>query len=531
MESDARALEIRAGPGTGKTFTLAHRVARLAPDLHAQGRVLAVTFTREATASLDRRLSLLLGRAHGVRVGSFHQWAARALPAGERRFLPEGEGRRIVADALGRGAQGALGRALGVGSGEDAAARVLGFLSYLKNAETTLGQALASTHVGLAPWEDTLQRCQDAYETRKGERLDYDDLLATFRDRLKRSPSFREEAAARWDHALIDEFQDVNAIQAETVRLLASKGGPSVTIVGDVRQSIYGFRGGAPRHMDGFLKAFGKDGERVALTRTFRATRALAEAANLVLRDGQPLRAAPRAAQGAPPRLVSCVDPAHEARWAADRLEAMLAEGVEPTDVVVLARARHLAGAYQEEVLQRRSDEAWSDANAGWMDAAREAFLAEWARSEGRGGPAAVFARLHDVGPAPARRASAILERRARAQPLPAGPTMRDLLGLPRGEDLFHVAVQTIHAAKGLEWDHVVLLGAREGGLPSDHALSAPPEAQKALLEEERRLLYVALTRARKSFTATWPERVDRRERGMGRFLQPLLAAPRPAHS
>ena len=533
VDSDARALEIRAGPGTGKTTTLAHRVARFATDPRRQGRVLAVTFTREATASLDHRLSMLLGRDHAVRVGSFHQWAARELPREDRRFLAEGEGRRVVAEALGR-VSGGLSRALGVapGSGEDVAMRVLAFLSYLKNAEVTLGQALASTHGGLAPYEDVLHHVQQTYEARKGDRLDYDDLLLTFRERLRRGPAFRHEVARRLDHLFVDEYQDVNGIQAETVRLVATaEGGPTVTVVGDARQSIYGFRGGAPRHMEGFLKPFGPKGERVALTRSFRATRSLVAAANAALADDHPLRPGPRAATGTPPRLVPCEDPSAEARWVADRLEAMLAEGVEAGDVVVLARARHLAAAFQEEVLHRRADEAWASSNPAAMEAAVDAFLAAWESISGRGGPRAVFEAVLDLAVGPAHRAARVLERRARAQPLPPHPKARHLLALPRGEDLFHVGVSTIHAAKGLEWDHVFLLGAREGGLPSDHALAAPPASQAALLAEERRLLYVALTRARKTFTVTWPEKVDRRERGMSRFLTPLLptAAARAA--
>lgn len=527
VESDARALEIRAGPGTGKTFTLAHRVARLAPRVPQQARVMVVAFTREATASLDRRLSILLGRDHAVRVGSFHQWAARELPREDRRFLAEGEGRRIVADAVSRAGAG-LARALGVapGSGDDVATRVLGFLSYLKNAETSLERALATTHATLSPWEEVLRHAQDVYETRKGDRLDYDDLLLSFRDRLRRSAAYRQQVAGRWDHVLVDEYQDVNGVQAETVRLVALAG-PRVTVVGDARQSIYAFRGGSPRHLETFLDAFPKrDGERVALTRSFRATRALIHAANAVLSDLHPLRAAPRAAAGVPPVLGPREDAADEARWACDHLERLLAEGAAPEDVAVLVRARHHAAAWQDEALQRRADEAWAHANPGFLDAAVEAYLHAARRVDPRPPPRVLLARLAEDAAGPAQRALRLLERRARAAPkIPARPTARDLLALPTGEGLARVTLHTIHAAKGLEWDHVLLLGAREGGLPNDHALAAPPgPAQDEMLAEEKRLLYVALTRARKTFTATWPDKADRRGRGMSRFLTPLTA-------
>jgi DNA helicase-2/ATP-dependent DNA helicase PcrA len=99
------------------------------------------------------------------------------------------------------------------------------------------------------------------------------------------------------------------------------------------------------------------------------------------------------------------------------------------------------------------------------------------------------------------------------------------VLALPKGEDIFHVKVATIHAAKGLEWDHVLLCGAREGGLPSDHALQAPEHVRDALVEEERRLLYVAITRARKSFLATWPRVGERRAHEPCRWLASLAAS------
>ena len=518
MDSDAHALEVRAGAGTGKTHTLAHRVARLAPDPRSQRRVLVVTFTREATASLARRLSLLLGRDHEARVVSFHQWAARELPREERRFLADGDARRILLRALARrSAPAAMARALGAPAGEadELVARVSSFLGYAKNAEASVGQAIATQFPHLAPWQGALEDLADAYEEGKGDRLDYDDLLLRFRDLLKRSASFRQEVQARLDHVLVDEYQDVNGIQAETVRLVTARdaGSPRVTIVGDPRQSIYAFRGGGPEHMARFLRAYRGRGERVALTVSFRSGRRVLQAANAVLPDRHPLRARKGAPRAEPPRLVACPDAAAEARVVADHVERLLAAGADPAEVVVLARSRGLAAGYQEEALQRRAAEAWADEHPDAMGAAVDA----WARGEPR--PAT---------PREAARAWGVLERRARAAPLPASPTARDLLALPRGLALPEVRLSTIHAAKGLEWDHVVLLGAREGGLPSEQAVNAPADAQRRLLEEERRLLYVALTRARRSVLVTWPESGPRRAHAPSRFLAPLLEPPAP---
>lgn len=419
MASTAHALEIRAGAGTGKTTTLAHRLARLVRDGTPEHRVLAVTFTRDATAQLSRKLGALLGKGHGVRISSFHQWAARELAPEGPRYLGQEDARRAVLRALPRSA--AFGAALG--AGDDVAARVLGFLSYVKNAETTVGGAIDRQFPALASWASELEAIWEAYHDAKGSRLDYDDLLLLFRDHVARGPAFRQEVAGRIDHLAVDEYQDVNAPQADVVRALTTgRRAPGVTVVGDPRQSIYGFRGGSPAHLDAFLDAYGKRGARVALTVSFRSTRAIVRVGNALLPDAHPLRARPKAPTGPLPEVVVHDDGVAEARAIVARLLALRDQGAQPQDCAVLVRARPLAARY--------------------VDEAREAGV----------------------------------------------------------ED---VPLRTIHAAKGLEWDHVVVLGVREGGLPSSHALRASPATQAALLEEERRLLYVAATRARTSLMIT----------------------------
>lgn len=437
VASDAHALEIRAGAGTGKTTTLAHRIARFAREGVAEHRLLAVTFTRDATAALTRKLGILLGKGHGVRVSSFHQWAARALAGDEPRYLDQEEARRLVLRHLQRAPQ-PLAFSLALGAGEDVAARVLGFLSYARNAETSVGGAIERQFPALAPWQGVLEELADAYEEAKGERLDYDDLLLLFRDRIAKSGTFRREIVQGLDHLAVDEYQDVNRAQADIVRgLTAPRGGVAVTVVGDPRQSIYGFRGASPAELDRFLDAYGKRGARIALTASFRSTRAIVAAGNALLPDAYPLRSRPRAPAGVDVAIDGFDDLAQEARAVADHLVRLLEAGSQPEDCAVLVRARGLAARYVEEARERSG--------------------------------------LHEV------------------------------------------RVSTIHAAKGLEWDHVVVMGAREGGLPSFHALRAGPGALPALLAEERRLLYVAATRARKSLKVTWAGT-------RSRFLAPLDA-------
>lgn len=415
VASPAHALEIRAGAGTGKTTTLAHRIARLVEAGTPEHRILAVTFTRDATAQLTRKLGALLGRGQGVRVSSFHQWAARELASEEPRYLSQDDARRIALRAV----PSSQAFASALGAGDDVATRVLGILSYVKNAETTVGGAIERQFPALAPWAGELEAIWDRYHEQKGSRLDYDDLLLLFRERVRHGAAFRREVAGRIDHLAVDEYQDVNGPQAEIVRSLTeAKGAPSVTVVGDARQSIYGFRGGTPAHLDAFLAPYGGRGARIALTVSFRSTRAIVHVGNAILPDAHPLRARPHAPAGGLPLVAGFEDGLAEAKGAVGRLLELREAGAQPQDCAVLVRARPLASRYADE---------------------------------------AKAAGVEDV------------------------------------------PVRTIHAAKGLEWDHVIVLGVREGGLPSSHVLRAPAAAQPALLEEERRLLYVAATRARKT--------------------------------
>jgi DNA helicase-2/ATP-dependent DNA helicase PcrA len=492
---DARALAVHAGAGTGKTLTLAHRVARLGCDPRSRARLLVVTFTRDATASLQRRLGPLMGRDHGVRVLSFHQWAARELPAEQRRFLDEAEARRILDRLLRR--EAGLARALGR---EEAVARAASLLGFAKNREIGIADALRGAFAALAPFEEALVALQEAYEARKGDRLDYDDVPIAFRDRLRRSRAERSRVAEPIDHLFVDEYQDVNGIQAETVRLLTTGApAPGVTVVGDARQAIYGFRGAAPTHLARFAEAYPLGVARtLALTTSFRAARRLVAAANRLTAAPAcfPMRAAPRARLGTEPSFVGCADAQEEARVAADRLESWLRGGGQPDDVAVLARARFLAEPLLEELLRRSRDDAWVAENGGAIAEALDR------RGANLPGPAERLLERRARGGEPVRR---VRDRLAALRPTP---------GLDR------IVARTIHAAKGLEWDHVLLVGAREGGLPSDQALRVADEAARAeLLAEERRLLYVALTRARRSFVATWCGRPSR-------FLASVEATP-----
>jgi len=616
VQASAHAVQVAAGPGTGKTHTLAHVVRRLIAEGLRPERIAVLTFTRDATAVLNRRLNALLGKGHLVQVSSFHSFCARLLPAGERRFFDRPEARalaeRLAREALAHPTMGRkLQRGLGAASEDeegDAASRLLGFISYCKNVEVSVQQAVQQQFPTLSGCEDVLARAYDAYEEGKGDRLDFDDLLLIVRDRLASDPRFRDQVAAGLDALVVDEYQDVNRSQNEIVRLLTDpspgKHRPRAVVVGDVRQAIYGFRGGSPLHLKGFAEAQGLGRrERLALTLNFRSQRALLAAANRLFPEEDALDAPQGTPEGTPPEIVPCADPEAEARFLCDRITELLAAGEDPAEIVVLARARHLREAFDLEVAARVGDGVFLQANRGEAAETADLFLAfaqlvhpdyalgpdskkvlgmllsaltdasardvvrfmDEALAVKAGGakkapePKVVrdaFVMLRDrraaLGKAfharadfpvrevaqafgslnwkgmPARiRAVRVLSRR-----LAALPAVKDLAELQAATlaalkpdhpetRLPEIVRHTIHGAKGLEWDHVFLLGAREGGLPSDPTLKAPDQYRDGLIEEEKRLFYVAVTRARKHLVITYPGKEGRRSFEPSRFLKP----------
>ncbi|MEI2414793.1 ATP-dependent helicase [Orrella sp. JC864] len=599
---DARALLVIAGAGSGKTSTLAHRVANLVLHGADPQRILMLTFSRRAAQEMERRVGQVLLRALGLPAGSqppalpwagtFHGIGARLLREYAPRIgLPETFTIHDRGDA--EDLMGMVRHERGLSSTETRfplKGTCLSIYSRAVNSQAPLGQVLAQAFPWCAAWEDALRGLFQAYVAAKQAQhaLDYDDLLLYWAEMLG-DAGLAAEMGARFDHVLVDEYQDTNLLQAR-ILLALKPDGRGLTVVGDDAQAIYSFRAATVRNILDFPGQFPQPARVVTLTRNYRSTQPILDASNAVI-----AQAAERYAKAlwtdrqasAKPQLVSVSDEAGQARWVADRVLAHRENGVRLTSQAVLFRAASHSAALELE-LARRNIPFVKFGGLKFLEAAHikdVLALLRWAqnpRSRLAGfrvaqllpgvGPATAGRLLDAVGQAadpvaaiaghapppqadaqawrgfvqayqalasgragwPAELELAVrwyqphLERlhddaRVRqgdldqllrlagsyasrerflteltldppdATSAESGPPLRD-------ED--YLILSTIHSAKGQEWKAVYVLNAVDGCIPSDMATGTKEE-----IEEERRLFYVALTRARDSLHVLVPQR------------------------
>src|SRR5215468_1032199 len=633
-------LLVVAGAGTGKTTTLAHRVAALIERGTPPERILLLTFARRAAAELLRRVDGLLGRAGTDRPassrvwgGTFHSVATRLLRQhGERIGLHPGftiHDRGDPEDLL-----EVLRAELELGRGKrrfPRKATCLDIYSRCVNARSPLDAVLARGFPWCTEQADGLRLLFRTYVDTKAEQrvLDYDDLLLFFHALLgtdAAGPTVR----AQFDHVLVDEYQDTNALQAELLDRLRP-GGRGLTVVGDDAQAIYGFRAATVRNILDF-PARHPGACTVVLAENYRSTPELLLATNRVIaqaRERHPKDLWSRKPSGERPELVTCADEAEQTEFVLGRVLERREQGMELRRQAVLFRASHhslhlevelgrrgipfhkygglrfvetahvrdllaflrlaenprdlLAGtrilgllpgvgprtarALLDPVLSTGSFAAWDGASrvpaaarSQWP--ALVALCRELAAPE----PPALPVQLHRIQlfyrplceeryeHAPARLrdleqleqlAAGFADRSSFLGELTLEPprSTQDLAGPPSLDDDYLV-LSTIHSAKGLEFDAVYVLHAADGNIPSDLTTGSPEE-----IDEELRLFYVALSRARRHLSVTFPLRWFDRPAGVGgrhafaqltRFLPPAVAsafetrtafpaAPRPA--
>jgi DNA helicase-2/ATP-dependent DNA helicase PcrA len=577
-------LLILAGAGTGKTGTLVARAAWLREQGIQPSRILLLTFTRRAADDMLARAqppdSSAADRIFG---GTFHAVAHRIIRAHAEAFaLPpqfsviDPADSADVMDTL-RDAHGLVGTNSGRRSPR--ASTCAEIYSRCVSTSTQLADVVAHGYPWCAPFVEQLAGLFTdfvSYKRRHGL-VDFDDLLLLWRAALADAaagPALR----GLFDAVLIDEYQDVNAVQAEIVRLLQPDGS-GLTCVGDDAQAIYAFRGADPAHLRALAGAYA-DLAIIRLSRNYRSRQAVLGLANVVRPqyEGLELALSAERGEGHRPLLIRCHDEATQAREICARVLADYEAGVRFQEQAVLVRSAHHSDVLEIElaargipyvkygglrfteaahvkdfiaaarivanpaddlawfrllrlhegigpVLARRVIEAmqiaepqpftrWPDAElllpqrcgpavAGTVRQLAQAALQE--RTADRA--ASVLAALRD--PMGARYADAAvrfadLERLADAAAdspslhdalvqlaLDPPVSASDLAGKPRLDDDYLV-ISTVHSAKGLEWPVVHLPQLVDGAVPSDMALTTP-----AGLEEEQRLFYVAVTRAR----------------------------------
>lgn len=586
-------LLIVAGAGTGKTRTLVHRVAALIERGVRAERVLLLTFTRRAAEEMLARVERLTGQ-HGRRVqgGTFHATAHATL----RQFGQQagiGEGFTILDQRDAEDLMQLARAALGFGARE----------RRFPKKETL--QALYSRHIntdrtvedllrdGVPQYVDDLAdigRVFAEYVERKAARnlVDYDDLLLFWATMLEAEP-LGEAIRSRYDHVLVDEYQDTNVLQSRILRGLC-RSHQNVTVVGDDAQSIYAFRGATVRNILDFPAQF-PGTTVITLDRNYRSTQPILNTANAVLSQAtEGYRKQLRSIDDRPgelPWLVPTRDEQAQTMFTCDRLlELVETDGLRLDQIAVLVRAGYMSADLEIELAARRIPfEKWGGIK--FLEAAHVKDMLAFLRvAENPRDEVSWFRLLQllpGIGEISARRAIASLEAAGwrieglaawNAPPRAAAThtaltTLMQRLSASSGADpgadialvrgvyddilrqrfddadvrlndlvqLEHIAsgypnrgaflsalaleppsatsdlargsdteeadalvISTIHSAKGKEWDAVFVLWAADGWIPSSRAIK---DAQQ--IEEERRLFYVALTRARRHLHVSYP--------------------------
>ena len=588
-------LVIVAGAGTGKTRTLTARVARLLERGVAPERILLLTFTRRAADDMLARAAALSGHrecGRRLRGGTFHAVAHQLISShAEPLGLQPGFSLLDPADAA--DVMDLLRDEHGLDAGEvrvPRSATLVEVYSRCVNTRHRLGEVLATHFPWCEPHAEAIAGLFKAYVSRKRAKgqVDFDDLLLLWRAALA-DDRLGPHMIEMFDHVLVDEYQDVNALQVEIVRALCPDG-RGLTVVGDDAQAIYGFRGADARYLNDLASSL-PGATVIPLERNFRSVQPILNLANLVRPSGAGVRLTLQGERpgGCRPVLVRCHDAPSEARAVVDRILDAHDQGMRLRDQAVLVRAAYHSDLIELELTARRVPYR-KYGGLRFVEAAHvKDFAAAVRLLDNPADELAWFRllRMHDgIGPArgrmllglvapqagasayewteavaaaPARsrvaltqtlqgleaarnqvgtsaRVTAIFrvlrplvlsrysEGPARVEDLDrlsaAAAAMDDLSAwlaeitldppLATGDragpphlDEDYVVISTVHSAKGLEWLAVHLPHLVDGAFPSDMALGSGAE-----LAEERRLFYVATTRARDRLTLYTPLRM-----------------------
>jgi DNA helicase-2/ATP-dependent DNA helicase PcrA len=598
---DLSPLLIIAGAGTGKTNTLAHRVAHLLVLGADPRRMVLLTFSRRAAVEMIRRVERIAAHVlpDQARVaadalswsGTFHAIGARLL----REYAEEiGLDRAFTihdredsSDLM-----NLLRHDLGLSKTEErfpAKNTCLAIYSRTVNAEAALDEILGNNFPWCVGWEDELKALFGAYVEAKQRQnvLDYDDLLVYWAQMMQVDEIARD-IGSRFDHVLVDEYQDTNRLQA-SILVALKPDGKGLTVVGDDAQSIYSFRAATVRNILDFPQLFTPPAHIVTLDRNYRSTQPILTAANAVIdlapeRYRKNLRSDRSSAER--PQLVSLRDETDQARYVAERILEHREAAVPLKQQAVLFRASHHSAPLEIELTQRNIPFV-KFGGLKFLEAAHVkdvlAFLRFAENLRDRMSGFRVIQLLAGAGPATAAR---LLDRLAETgSPLEAltdfkppaacaedWPAFAESLRLIRGNavgwpaefdlacrwylphlqrrfedarmreadllqltqiastypnrqrflteltldppsatsdeagvpllDEDYLILSTIHSAKGQEWKAVFVLNCVDGCIPSDLAVGSTAE-----VEEERRLLYVAMTRAKDHLHMIVPQR------------------------
>ena len=620
-------LLVIAGAGSGKTMTLASRVAKLVLAGADPQRILLLTFSRRAAQEMQRRVGRVLHQALGFAstqrapqlhwAGTFHGIGARLL----REYAPQiGLAENFTIQDRGDSEDliGLVRHGLKFATTKNRfplKGTCLAIYSRALNSQQPLDELLRTVYPWCQVWDGELKQLFRAYVTEKQAQciLDYDDLLLYWSQMLT-EPVLAAHVSARFDHVLVDEYQDTNRLQAAILHALKPDG-RGLVVVGDDAQSIYSFRAAEVRNILDFPAQFEPPARIVTLERNYRSTQPILDASNAVIalaarRFSKQLWS--DAASSQRPSLVTVQDESAQAAWVADQVLRHREAGIRLTGQAALFRSSHHSAALELE-LTRRNIPFVKFGGLKFLEAAHVKdvlSVLRWVHNpRSRMAGLRVAQLVPGIGTASAKR---LLDSMAQAddpvaalhtfRPPPAAavdwpawvatfdalraesrwpsdlaqanawyrPQLRrlhddaairegDLAQLeriasgygsrqsflaeltldppeatsdeagPPSRDEDYMILSTIHSAKGQEWKAVYVLNAVDGCIPSDMSTGNAIE-----IEEERRLLYVAMTRARRHLHLLVPQRfyvTQQAQRGdrhlygsLTRFIPPDLA-------
>lgn len=546
---------VLAGAGTGKTRTITHRIGHLVSSGHVSaGQVLAVTFTARAAGELRTRLRAL--DVAGVQARTFHAAALRQL----RYFWP-----RVVGEAAWQLLEHKLrliGPALAAAGVPSDAETVRDYASEIEWAKASLiapddypARAAAVKRDAPGPVAQ-VAAVYAAYERAKNAAMlfDFDDLLLHTAAVLEDHPEVAGEFRDRYRCFVVDEYQDVTPLQQRVLDAWLG-GRDDLTVVGDANQTIYSFAGASPSYLLDFTRRF-PSAVLVRLERDYRSTPQVVSCANRVISvarglPGARLQLVGQRPAGPEPVFTECADEPAEAATVAGRIARLIEDGTPASEIAVLYRVNAQSEAYEQ---------ALGAADIGYQVRGGERFFARpevreavrmlrgaTSNTGGRGLVAEVRAELtrrgmsseSPVGGAMRQRWESLQALVGLAEEVaavePDASLARFVAELDARAEAQHpptvqgVTLSSLHAAKGLEWDAVFLVGLSEGTLPIQHADDDP-----AAIEEERRLLYVGVTRARDYLHLSWSltrSPGGRAHRRRSRFLHGLAPDEHPARA
>jgi len=512
---------IIAGAGTGKTRTISHRIAHaLENGFTEPSRTLALTFTARAAAELRLRLATL--GFPGVQAHTFHSSAWRQLQffwneaIGGKPFRILSQKSDYIAAALstiGRSRSGVNIRDIATEI-EWAKGQEIAPEDYSRNAQE---------HFRVAPQGLTFQEIAEvyrSYDSSKHEEglLDFEDILLLLVGILEEQSSIIDRVRSQYRYFTVDEYQDVSPLQERLLNLWLG-GRKEICVVGDPDQSIFSFAGSSNQYLLGFTKRY-PEAQVFRLERNYRSSSQIVNVANKVM-DRNLISIRGKGEMNV--RLTSHSNEEVESEKVVARITELIKSGVDSRDIAVLFRRNDQLQDFAQILISTGIPVNIVGTNQGQrpffydgkikeaIRLIRGAAIANESSLAGIDLVNQVIATLSSIGWHPDRAAGddarlRLLEFVAEVQERLPAASLRDLINefdeRERSNvepEVIGVVLTSIHSAKGLEWSHVFIPRLREGVLPISHAL-----ASDELLDEERRLFYVALTRAKDSLSLSF---------------------------